>query len=67
MNISESLRICLDKSGMKKKVLAERASITPQTITVLLKSRTCSGVVIENLAAVFDMKASEFIALGELA
>jgi len=65
MNISKSINICLDETGMMKKKLAERLEVTPQTVSTLMKSEGCSNEMLEKLANTFHMKVSEFVALGE--
>ena len=65
MNISKSIKLCLVEQDMMKKDLAEKLEVTPQTISSLMKSVNCSPDMLDKLSVVFDMKVSEFIALGE--
>ena len=65
MDISKSMHICLKRVGMQKKELAEELGTTPQTVSIMSKSKYCSPDLLEKMCVLFDMKASEFIALGE--
>ena len=65
MDVSESLKICLKREKMSKGELAVKLGITPQTVTVLAKSKYCSPTNLIGMCELFNMKASEFIALGE--
>ena len=65
MNIGKSIRLALAERDMQKQELAEKMGVTRTTITNLLNSTTCAGSRINDLCGIFDMKASDFIALGE--
>lgn len=65
MNIKKSIEVCLDDTGMMKKKLAEKLGVSVQTVSILCKSERCSTDMQVKLAEVFNMKVSEFIALGE--
>jgi DNA-binding Xre family transcriptional regulator len=65
MNIGKSIQIALIDKGWQKKDLADKMGVTRSTISNLVKSSTCTGQALDNLCEVFDMKASDFIALGE--
>jgi DNA-binding Xre family transcriptional regulator len=65
MNIGKSIVIALVDKGWQKKDLAEKLGVTRSTVSNLVKSSTCSGQALDNLCEVFEMKASEFVALGE--
>lgn len=65
MDIGKSVIIALRDNGMIKKDLAFKLEVTPASISVLCKNTECSGRMLEKLCTVFDMKASEFIKLGE--
>jgi len=65
MNTKKSLECCLEKTGIKKSFLAKGLGVSIQTVSNLCKSERCSSEMIERLAEFFDMKASEFIKLGE--
>lgn len=65
MNAGQSIQIALIKKGMKKKELAAEIGITPNYLSDLLKKESCSGSMMERLAAAFEMEVSEFIALAE--
>jgi DNA-binding Xre family transcriptional regulator len=65
MNTGKSIQIALVNKGWQKKDLAEKLGVTRSTVSNLVKSSTCTGQALDNLCEVFEMKASEFIALGE--
>ena len=65
MNVGKSIKICLAKNGMQGKELAPLMGVLPQHISRLANRKTCKGHVIDQLSHIFDMKSSEFIALGE--
>ena len=65
MDISKSIELCIKRESMSKGELAKRLGIAPQTVSVLAKSKHCSPAMLGKLGGVFDMKISEFIALGE--
>ena len=65
MDISKSISICLEDTGMMKRKLAEKLDVTPQTVSTLMKSEGCSTDMLTRLAGVFNKTVSEFVALGE--
>ncbi len=65
MNIGKSIGIALVKQGMKKKELAAKLDIDPTGVSKLVGKESCSKSTLDALCKAFDMKASEFIALGE--
>lgn len=65
MNIGKSIELSLIHKGMKKGELAKKLGVTPNSVSTLCKSKTCSGKTLDGLCTVFEMKASDFVALGE--
>jgi plasmid maintenance system antidote protein VapI len=65
MNVGKSIEICLAMKSMKKMELAAHLDVTRHTVANLCKSKTCSGKMLLKLCKLFEMKVSEFIALGE--
>lgn len=65
MNIGKSIKHALINKGMKNKELAEKLGVTPQSITNLCSKPTCSGKMLDQLCVALEMKASDFVALGE--
>lgn len=65
MNIGNSIKVALVKKGMKQTELAVKMGCKPLWISRLANSASASGPTIEQLATAFDMKVSEFVALGE--
>jgi DNA-binding Xre family transcriptional regulator len=65
MNISKSVGYALVNSGLTKKQLAEKLGTSQNTVSKLCKEKTCSGKMLDQLCAAFEMKVSDFVALGE--
>jgi transcriptional regulator with XRE-family HTH domain len=65
MNIGRSIKIAVAKRGIKQKDLAEQMGVTPSSISQLASQASCTGDTLARLAAAFNMKVSDFIALGE--
>lgn len=65
MNIGKSIKVALAQRNMKQNQLADRLGKSARWINLLANSKGASTETITMLAAAFDMKASEFVALGE--
>jgi len=65
MNIGVSIKIALAKNGKKIPWLAAELDVKRQTVNNWSNQTSVGGDNIEKLASVFNMTASEFIALGE--
>jgi len=65
MNIARSITIATFEKKMTKKELAEKMGVTSSAMTALFKGEACSGRMIKRVSEALDLKASEFIALGE--
>lgn len=65
MNIGKSLKVALAQRDMKQNQLAAKLKKTPRWINDLANNETASSATIQMLAGAFDMKASDFVALGE--
>jgi len=65
MNIGKSIVIALHDKGMQKQELATELGASPATVSTLCKNTECSGQMLDRLCQVFQMKVSEFVALGE--
>lgn len=65
MDLGKSLIMAMAKKGIKNKELAEVLETTPQQISIWRASGGISRPAVVNLANHFEMKVSEFIALGE--
>jgi transcriptional regulator with XRE-family HTH domain len=63
MNIEKSIRICLAMNGMVMADLARELDISKPRVYKISANPTAS--LVEKIANVFNMKVSEFIALGE--
>lgn len=65
MDIGKSMRVAMAMRGLRNNQLAEKMGVTQATISVMLSRRTCTGQALIQLCEIFDMKASEFLRLGE--
>ena len=65
MDISKSIEISLIKRGWSKGDLAEKLDVSHQTVARICGNKLCGGRMLANLAKLFDMSVSEFIAVGE--
>ena len=65
MNIGVSINICLAQRSMGRKELAQKIEVTPTYICKLCNKTICSASMLDRLATVFELKVSEFVALGE--
>jgi len=70
MNIGVSIRKAqarktLDGESISFSELAERLEVSQSTISNLVNSEYCHGLMLKKLSGIFGLKASEFIALGE--
>ena len=65
MNIGKSIKVALAVKGMKAKDLASTLGVTAPTVSSMCIRETASGQMLIMLARSFDMKVSEFVALGE--
>ena len=65
MNVGKSIKVALAQKCMSQAVLAKRMGLTHTWVSALAKKPKASTATLEALAAQFDMKVSEFLALGE--
>lgn len=65
MNVGKSIKHALVKKGMNQTQLAAQMHRTRVWVNQLANSRSASMATVESLAAAFDMKVSDFLALGE--
>ena len=65
MNVGKSIQIAMAMRGYSGKRMSEMLSVTEPTVSVMRGRPTCSGQMLRKLAQTFDMKVSEFVALGE--
>lgn len=65
MNLRKSIKTALARREMTQKALAERLGMLETSISQLAAQKSCTGATLLKLAAAFDMKVSEFVALGE--
>jgi DNA-binding XRE family transcriptional regulator len=65
MNIGKSIKIALAMKGENQEWLANKTNVTRSAVTQIANSTHCSTFKAKEIASVFSMKTSEFIALGE--
>lgn len=65
MDCGKSLRIAMAMSGEKNKDVAKALNITKQAVSNFKGKQHWHCSSIESMAAHFEIKVSEFIALGE--
>lgn len=65
MNVGKSLKMALAKRDMNQTQLAEKMKCTSIWINRLANSQSASMGTVMLLAEALDMKASEFLAMGE--
>ena len=66
MDSAQSIRVGLARKGLKNKWLADKMSVRPQYITNLCRGDATLGINgIIQVADIFGVKVSEFIAWGE--
>lgn len=65
MNVGLSIKLALVKAGKNQRQLAVELGISARQVNAVANSETASGKTIEKMAAIFGMKVSDFLALGE--
>lgn len=65
MNIKRSINIALAKEDKDKSWLLEQLGMKQPQLSALIKANKANTATINRIAVVFNMKLSEFIALGE--
>jgi len=66
MNIGKSTKVALAQRGKDIKWLTAELGVTRQRAHEIAKSEGSSTATIDKLAKAFNLKASDFIALGEV-
>lgn len=65
MNVGKSIKVGMAKRDMKPLELAEKMEVSRQYVSQMMASKQTGIGTINKLADVFEMKVSEFLALGE--
>lgn len=65
VNLRKSILIALAREDKPKKWLAQELGIRQQSLTRILSKNSCSHDLLQQMAEVFSMTTSQFIALGE--
>jgi len=65
MNIGKSLKISLLKNNMEQSDLADKVGIHQSSISRISCGKIITTETLERIAKAFNMKVSEFIAVGE--
>ena len=65
MNLKKSVMVALAQRGLKQKDLADKVGMSQGSMSQLVGQTSCTGATLMKLAKAFDLKVSEFVALGE--
>lgn len=65
MNFRRSLKLALAQRDMTQKALAKKLGIRETSMSQLAAQTSCTGATLQKISEAFDMKVSEFVALGE--
>jgi DNA-binding Xre family transcriptional regulator len=65
MNFRRSLKLALAQRDMTQKALAKQLGMRETSMSQLAAQTSCTGATLQKIAEAFDMKVSEFVALGE--
>lgn len=65
MNVGKSIKVALAKREMNQQDLAEKMKVTKPYVSQLAGKAHAGMGTVSILAEAFDMKVSEFLALGE--
>lgn len=65
MNIGKSLKMSLLKNDMEQADLAAKVGIHQSNISKISCGKTITTETLERIAKAFNMKVSEFVAIGE--
>lgn len=65
MNLRKSVMLALASKEMMQKDLAKQLGMSQGSMSQLVNQKSCTGATLQKLAGAFDMKVSDFVALGE--
>lgn len=65
MNIGKSIKVAAAMKGWSNTQTAVKLGVSPSYMSQLKAKERCSHEMLPRLAALFEMKESELIALGE--
>ena len=65
VNIGKSIKIAMAQNERDVNWIAEQLDCTPGNVRYMANRIHIGGATIDKLANLFDMKSSEFVALGE--
>lgn len=65
MNLRKSIKMALAMKGISQKALAKQLGMLETSLSQLAAQKSCTGATLIKMAEAFDMKVSEFVALGE--
>lgn len=65
MNLRKSIKQCLLDKEMSQKDLAVKLGMSETSMSQLAAQKSCTAATLQKLADAFDMKVSEFVAIGE--
>lgn len=65
MNAAKSMKIAMIKKGWNQSQLGERAGLSQAAVSGLANRSNWNCDSLQRMATAFEMKVSEFVALGE--
>ena len=65
MNLKKSVTVARAINDMTQKDVAEKMEVSPQYLSLVLNRGDCTTCLLCEMAGAFNLKVSEFIALGE--
>ena len=65
VNLKKSVKVAMANKEVNQEWLAVQLNIKPPAVTMMMQRNECGFTRLNDLADVFGMKVSEFIALGE--
>jgi plasmid maintenance system antidote protein VapI len=65
VNVGKSIKVAMAMRDMNPAILAERLVVSRQYVSNLIHSKQIGIGTISKLSDVFNMKVSDFLALGE--
>ena len=65
MNVGKSIKILLAQQEIRQCDLATKVGMTRAQMSYICSKESCAGSTLKTISDAFDMKVSEFIAIGE--
>lgn len=65
MDLGKSIRLAIETKGITRSCLAEKLGCGRPNVTYMIKTGRVTSETLRRIAEAFDMKVSEFVAIGE--